>query len=223
MLKLKQAFVITSIATMFTYPSLSYAEGIGVTGRLSTLGLGVEVTKSMTASLNARVGFNTWSYDKNFSDNDGIEYDFNLELRSMSALLDWHPFNGGFRLSGGLFYNKNNINATARPQSSYTIGNNTYTAAQIGSVSANIDFKTMVPYLGIGWGNAVGKDKRLGFVFDLGIVYQGSPDVSMQATGLVASDPTFQADLAQEEQQLQNDVYDFKYYPVISLGMSYQF
>jgi len=219
----KQILVITGIAAMFTYPSLSYAEGIGVTGRISTLGLGVEVTKSMTTALNARVGFNTWSYNENFSDNDGIEYEFNLELRSMSALLDWHPFNGGFRLSGGLFYNKNNITATAKPKSSYSIGNSTYTAAQIGSVTANIDFKTMVPYLGIGWGNAVGKDKRLGIVFDLGIVYQGSPDVSMQATGLVASDPTFQADLAREEQELQNDVDEFKYYPVVSLGISYKF
>ena len=36
---------------------------------------------------------------------DDVYYDINLGSSSMSALLDWHPFNSGFRTTGGLVIN----------------------------------------------------------------------------------------------------------------------
>ena len=75
----------------------------------------------------------------------------------------------------------------------------------------------------MGWGNALGEDKRWGFVFDLGVVFQGSPDADLTATGPLASDPTFLAELAKEEQQLQDEVDDYEYYPVVSIGVTYKF
>jgi hypothetical protein len=81
-----------------------------------------------------------------------------------------------------------------------------------------VDFKSTAPYFGVGWGNAT--NGRFGLALDLGVVLQGIPQVSLTATGLVSSDPNFVQELNREVQELENDISAFKYYPVISLGLS---
>jgi hypothetical protein len=63
----------------------------------------------------------------------------------------------------------------------------------------------------------------LSFTFDLGVLLQGEPNVDLEATGPISTDPTFQSNLAQEEAAAEDDVKDFDVYPVIALGMSYRF
>ena len=55
------------------------------------------------------------------------------------------------------------------------------------------------------------------------VVFVGAPEVDLTATGPVASDPGFQQDLAEEEQKVSDDLEPFKYYPIVSLGLTYQF
>lgn len=81
----------------------------------------------------------------------------------------------------------------------------------------------MAPYVGIGWGNAFGRSRRWGFVTDLGVAFTGSPDVALSATGTLASDPGFRADLAREEADLEDDLEDFKIYPVFSANLYFRF
>jgi hypothetical protein len=77
--------------------------------------------------------------------------------------------------------------------------------------------------VGIGWGNPFTAESRLSFSFDLGIAFQGKPDVSMVANGPVAADAAFQENLRQEENDIKNEIDVFKYYPVISAGIAYRF
>jgi hypothetical protein len=189
---------------------------------ISTLGLGVEGTAQILPKLNARLGMNYFPYTYS-AEQDDVDYDIDLNLFSGSALLDWHPFAGVFRISAGLVLNGNKLDMEARPKEPVEIGDIEYDPADVGTLSGEIDFNSVAPYVGIGWGNAVGKDKRWGFVCDLGVVFQGSPDVSLAASGPIASDPTFQEELAREEENLQDDLDVFKYYPVISFGISYKF
>ena len=51
----------------------------------------------------------------------------------------------------------------------------------------------------------------------------GEPEVTLVATGLLADDPTFMASLENERLALEDDVSDFKAYPVISLSFVYNF
>jgi hypothetical protein len=195
-----------------------------VSAKVSTLGLGAEVLTKITPRINARLGINTFDYD--FSETEsGIEYDIELQLSSCALLCDWHPFEGGFRISGGLVLNNNELEMIGRQSASatYTIDDTIYTSDQVGTLKAEIDFNDIVPYAGIGWGNAFGGDKRWGFVFGIGVVFQGSPEVSLTATGTSASDATFQAELANEKKQLEDELEDFKYYPVIALSITYKF
>ena len=210
------------VAIVMLWSSASYAQGIAVSGRISTLGLGIEVTKSLTETINARVGGNYFSFS---SDGTVDEIDYERDINLLSALVsaDWFPFEGGFRMSGGLLFNGNGLDSTAKPAVEFNIGGIVYPSVQVGTLTGEMSFREFAPYLGVGWGNAVGEDKKFGFVFDLGIVFQGSPDVDLSASGLIALDPTFQRDLAEEEKNLEKEYEDFKYYPIISFGNTYQF
>ena len=64
---------------------------------------------------------------------------------------------------------------------------------------------------------------KVGMNLDLGVLWQGEPQVTMMADGLLAGDPLFQAALEQERRQLQDEANDYKAWPVISLGFVYNF
>jgi len=55
------------------------------------------------------------------------------------------------------------------------------------------------------------------------VLWQDEPLVTLEANGLLADDPFFQASLAAEQQDLTDDLNDFKAYPVISLAFVYNF
>lgn len=81
-----------------------------------------------------------------------------------------------------------------------------------------IEFSSLAPYAGIGWGNAA--SSVVGFNVDLGIAFQGSPAVGMTVTGELANNEVFLEDLEQEAQELAETLKGFKYYPVVSVGLS---
>ncbi|KPK01080.1 MAG: hypothetical protein AMK71_06950, partial [Nitrospira bacterium SG8_35_4] len=141
----------------------------------------------------------------------------------ISALLDWHPFKGSFRVSGGVLYNGNEIDADARSSATYEIGNTTYSASQVGKLTGEIDFNTIAPYAGIGWDTSFGKNKRFGLLADLGVMYQGSPEVDFTAHGPIATNQAFRNNLASEEKNIENEIDEYEYYPVISIGFAYRF
>lgn len=203
-------------------PSAAQANGIGIGAKAGTLGAGVEASVSLVPSLNLRLGANGFTYD--FSDTlDEIRYDAELELDTQSLILDWHPLGGSFRVSAGLVRNGNEASLSGVATTGATIGDTFYSPADIGQISGAVTFDSTASYLGIGWGNAVGKNKRFGFSVDLGVLFQNSPDVTLSTNGLLANDPGFQADLRQEEANIEADVEDFEAYPVISFGFSFRF
>ena len=192
------------------------ATGVAVTAKLGSLGLGVEGTFGLTEHFNARLGLNRFSYDRSETVSD-VQYDLDLELQSVSVLADWHPFSSKFRFTAGLMSNGNELTGSSVAQSVDINGTN----YAVG-LDAKLDFDSTAPYFGIGWGNAVAADKGWGFNVDLGIMLQGSANVTLTPTGpnasLVPSD-----DLAAEERDFEDDIRDYKYYPVFSFGASYKF
>jgi len=188
-----------------------------------TLGIGGEVTVGILPGINFRTGYNSLNYDGNTSKSD-IDYDYKLKLSTFPLLVDWHPLPiSGFRITGGAMINNNKIDATGQAQGTYTIGDASYTASQIGTLTGKIDFNSIAPYAGIGWGNAVSTHLPLTITCDVGVMFQGTPKVSLDATGPIASDATFKANLAKEEADIKDKTDGFRYYPVVSLGLSYKF
>jgi hypothetical protein len=190
--------------------------------KIGTLGVGGELTKRIATDINTRIGFNMldYSFDEDIA---GIEYDFDLNLRSYSALVDWHIFDNPFRITGGILSMDNELELDTLSDQNVTVGNNTYTPAEAGRLSGKVDIKGIAPYIGIGWGNLIGRGRRWGFYTDLGVAFADSPDVVLRANGTMAADPAFQADLAREAKDIQEDLEDLKVYPVISVGLFFRF
>ena len=223
---LKQALFASLVSFGFASSALADTGDVAIGAKASTLGFGGEVTVGLTSSFNARAGYNGYNYNGSTSQNQ-ITYDYKLSLGSFPVMLDWYPFeNSGFRLSPGVIFNNNKVTATGSSTvpGSYTIGGTTYTTAKIGSLTGGVDFDKTVPYAGLGWGNAVGKNSGLSFSFDLGVMFQGTPKVALAATNpTIQSNPAFQTDLNKEIADLKDKTDKFKYYPVVSIGIAYAF
>jgi hypothetical protein len=200
---------------------------VGVAAGGGTTGAGLYLSVPVLTRLNARVGVNALNYSYSGHTKD-MDYDFKLKLQTVDALLDWFPFNGAFRISTGAVYNGSKIEAVGKPNSTatYTIQGRTYTAANAGTINGRIDFRKAVPYFGIGWGNAVAKDKGWGFSTDLGAIFQGSPNTTLTNQGCTAPALTcaqLAADVAAENRSLQDKANGWKTYPVIRVAATYKF
>ena len=216
-------------AFLVVLPATSLAENIAISGKIGlTTGYGIEATLG-NDNFSGRVGANKYNINENGNANN-MNFDFKLQLQSVSALADWYPFSGRFRVSGGLYSNKSKIEMTAVPDagSTYTINGVTYAAdTAVSSLQGRLTFSPMSPYLGIGWGNPVANGKGWGMVSDIGVIFQGAPKYSLSATcgaALTAPECTqMQSDVAAEQASQQNDLNNsFRYWPVLSIGVSYQ-
>jgi hypothetical protein len=208
-----------SLAALPAY-SEEGALALGVTG--GTLGLGPEISWRFSehAGLRANGGF----YDTTDSDElDDIEYDGKLKLNSFGAMLDWYPFGGGFRLSAGARVNNNKIELEGAPTINTEIGDTTYTPQQIGTLTGTVETDSFAPALTLGYGGKLAKG--LTFGFELGVMMQGSPKIeNLTSTGgTLSSNTTFLQQLALEEQRAEDDAHDYKYWPIIQIGLSYRF
>jgi hypothetical protein len=218
--------------------------GWGIVPEFSTLGLGGHIVRKITPNFNARVGVNAFALNIDINETE-FDYEGDLNLFNVSTLLDIQPFkNSGFRLSGGLILGNNNIQGTADVSDRVAdeLGEVELNGQNIDIRDLNIDGLASVdtdieinegaaPYLGIGGGNAVAAGKGLGFWWDLGVVFSGSPkaevtsNFSSEIPAELRDEVVAAADeaLANEEEDL-NDALDIAgIYPVLSLGLSYQF
>lgn len=211
------------VVVLLICPITAFAGNWGLDLHAGTLGGGAEVNYVINPYLSTRLLFNRYNYGYNGTEQQ-VNYDFTLQLKSYAAMLDWHPFAGVFMVSIGYFSNKNEIDALGQPQNgSYIINGNTYPASQVGTLTGTVTFNSAAPYLGIGWSTLGTTSTGLGFEFDLGALFQGSPTAQLSANGSLSNNPQFESDLAQEQQQLQNDLNHFKVYPVVNFGLTYRF
>ena len=204
--------------------------GWGVTPEIGTLGIGASVTKSVSDNVNARVGLNAFKYGADFEEEE-VEYEADLNLFNVSTVVDYHPWKkSGFRLTGGLVFNNNNVSGNGKPNDNqeFEYNGNTYTSDQIRSVDAKVSLPNKVaPYLGIGWGNAVKPGNRFAFSLNLGVMFTGSPQVDLSAD-IDESVPNnirqdIIRDIEAERKEIEDDIDGFGVYPVLSIGASYHF
>ncbi len=213
---------------------------VGLSANVSTLGLGVDAAFPVLARANVRVGFNLFNLNHDF-DNDGINLAASLKLSSFSAHFDWFAFGGGFHISPGvMLYNGNKVTAVATVPAGqkFSLGDENLfsNAANPVTGSANISFANKIaPSLLMGWGNIIPHgDRRWSIPFELGVVYSRAPTTTLSFGGSaclqngtncrsIATDPSLQADVTREQNNMNSDLSVLKVLPVLSLGFSYKF
>jgi hypothetical protein len=192
------------------------AQGIAVSGSVGTLGVGggIAIGLGQRIGIRAMGNIQPWELTQEYDD---VEFTLNLSSPSFSALLDLYVA-GPLRLSGGAVFFGGDTEVRGRLTGPVEIGNQTYTPDEVGTLAGLFDTSETAPYAGIGLGR-VGGRKGMGFMLDLGVAFQGAPAVRLSATGPIASQPAFQANLAQEETNIEEDAKPFRFYPVLSLGL----
>jgi hypothetical protein len=205
---MKKRILLAAVIAAISAPAFA---GTDVEAHLSTLGYGLGVGFQATDSVVARVGFNQFS--KTYSTTSGsVNYNGDLKLSSADLLADWHLFGGVTHLTAGVLYNNNKVDLTS--SGSYTINGHPYTA----TLNSTVAFRKVSPYLGFGWSGQA-KNKGLSFNSDFGILFQGKPKSTVTTTNTAVT----AADLATAQSDLDNSLKNFRYYPVISIGIAYAF
>jgi hypothetical protein len=196
--------------------------GVGLSLKAGSLGAGGDLTVGVTENFNLRagVGFFTWTHQFNEEANDHKQ--LKLDLLNIPLTVDWHPITGnGFRISAGVMFNNDRGELSAQSGQSISINEHDYV---VTAFSGKVDFGRIGPYLGIGYGNAADTSSHWHCALDLGVVYVGTPNITLSAT---AADPAQQAalnsDLSTQTTTWLKDIEPFKFYPVLSLGFSYTF
>lgn len=198
-------------------------------GKIGTTGLGFEYSYAWSEfpQFGLRANVNAGSYTREVTRRE-VRYDGKANFRSLMLLADAHPFRNGFRLSGGLAWNRNVLEATGRPiGATISINDVSYPADTVSEVGGEIKNEPLSPYFGIGWGAAPGARSKAFFSVDFGIMYQ-RPDVRLRATcGASASAALcaqLQTDLLAQEREFRADLIKYgRWWPVLTIGGGYRF
>lgn len=199
------------------------AQNMALGANLGTPGLGVQATAQLNERVVLRGALDGMSISRN-QDYSDIEYDGKAKLMTGGLFADLHPTGGAFFVSGGAYFGKREIELSAQPTANVEIGGVTYTPAQVGRIDGEAKLSKVQPFLGLGFDNTYVGERAWGFRAMAGVSFSKAPKVNLSATGgALASDPTFLAQLRLEEEQARDDAKDFKYFPVVQVGLTRRF
>ena len=199
---------------------------VAVGPKIGTLGYGGEATVRVVSEyLNARVGFNMFAYDREI-DMDEATVNADLNWQTIPILLDAHPFGGGFRVSAGIVLNDNGIDLAAVPNLPIELNGVTYQPEDFVTLTGRVGFDETSYYVGIGYGNAVAGG-RVHFSCDFGVMFHGEPAVELNVEPSAALPPAvadqLRSDVESERAEFEEDLSEFAFYPVISMGFTVNF
>jgi hypothetical protein len=219
---MKRSITLAILASASATAAGAAQAQVAIGGSIGTPGATVEAQVKVIPGVVLRGGYNYLKYEADDTF-DGIAYQGDLDLNTLGAFVDLHPFGNAFFVTGGAYFGKKELDLNATPTTNVQIGSQTFTPAQVGTLTLTGDLKDTAPFVGLGWDTTF-ENTGLGFKFVAGAMFTGSPQVNLVAAGgSLSNDTNFKAQLAQEEQNLRNDIDSYKVYPVAQLGLTYSF
>lgn len=191
--------------------------GFAIGTKIGSLGIGYEATKPLTSMVDIRLGTSQGRANGSLNVTK-IHYSAGFDLNTVMASIDVHPTHSGFYLNGGAVINHNKIVLSNKPNKVHSIKVGDVTVDS-GKINADISFGSISPYAGIGYRSPIAKEKGLTFTSELGLLYQGKPKVDLTVSSLEDTDPN----IAKEANSMQKDLASIRYWPVVSLGLAYNF
>ena len=236
--------VVFSVST-FAQGSFLEHGSIGVNAGL--YGYGGQVAVTLSPNFQARVGYDYLSYTYNNSidfttpalnqsgveigeDMDGEFTKAKLTFPNLKAMIDFYPMkNGVFSLTAGVYIGNNEITADGKilnyatrfPNCQFGFDDIYIQPDPDGSFDAKIKLgSTIKPYFGIGLGKTIPKS-RVGFKFELGVVYQGEFKVESGNLSTTSSEVANNSLFDQfDDLPVSEDV--FKLWPMMNFTLSYR-
>ncbi|MFT4604779.1 MAG: hypothetical protein ACI9W4_001516 [Rhodothermales bacterium] len=220
--QIKRLIGLSFALALVLSPQSAAAQGISfsVGPQVSTLGVGV----SASARLTPKLGFSAEYSLFPFSSTEKSAFDNSVllepSLQGGLVMVTFHPSGGKFAIGAGLQTGGASADALISldpaGQATIALGNNEYTAAQIGNLVGTFEYGTAVqPAAMIGW---IGG----GFNFAVG-ASMATPELTLEASGPIKSDAGFQADLALETADFDDSVGSVPVYPYLRIGWQFSF
>jgi hypothetical protein len=194
------------------------AVGIGI----STLGITGELSYKVIGNFVVRVNGN-WASADHKPKISNADVAGGLRIAGAGLIGDWHPFENGFRFSGGARWHQAQFTGDVSGQS-VTLNGTTYTAAQYGKLHGEVEPGSRIaPYFGIGWDSTHFSNGGLSLGFEVGAMYLGTPTAKLTASNAAAV-PGLQANANAEAKKLRDDFGKFgEFWPVVALTAKYRF
>lgn len=212
------AFATTSL--LASMPNAASAMELAWVGaRAGTNGLGGEVAVRIIPTIVVR-GI-VQGYDADYKQTiSGIAYSGTGSLGSYGAQVDFRPPVLPFYATAGIFSNNNGFDFTATPTGNVNIGGTVYTGSQVGTLTSKAKFDDVAYFGGLGLKLGLGPIEA---ALEGGIYYQGDPVVGFSASGPLATNPAFLADLNREKAKIVDKLDDAKYWPMVTLHARWKF
>ena len=195
-------------------------KGFYIGGVLSTNGWGGEIKYILNKRFTIKSSFETLNFSSDYSFNESdIDYDatFDYKTGGISLLGDFN-FTRNLYVSAGILLNDFNPKITGQAASDLEYGDITIPASMVGDFDFSIKPGMKVsPYAGLGVRAFFGEKKRVVFNTEVGMSYMGSPEIEIEATGLLA--PTADPAHGQKE-TFENQLKQYKFYPVLKLNLA---
>ena len=225
--------------------SLPFA-GLAIGVKFGVAGIGFDVATPLVHQyLNLRGGASFLSYTPSTITTDNLNINGTIKFQNAAAMVDYFPFHGRFRLSGGAtIYNNTGLTATLSVPTgqSFTVGGIDYYSEPYsgnnpagpipGTGVFTFGGNKVVPRVTIGTGNMIPKKGHFTFESELGFQYFAAPTVQYTFTGTGCTTfvagvysncgPIKASDVTNEQNNLQNDLTDLRFFPILSFGLSYK-
>ena len=198
----------------------------GLTG--GTLGIGFNIAHPINDFVSVR--FNMNKFTMNTTDtslyNRLLDDDKKYDLDTKGLLLDIHLLQ--LRLTGGVYLSNNSIRYRTKPTGTQEIilNGQTFGLDKLVKVDTTISANNVAPYVGIGWGNNRGNE-GWSFSLDIGLMYHGEPKIDIDLETVqelpIEAKNAIETALEIEKKKQEKDLLNLSLYPVIMIGMSYNF
>lgn len=199
-----------------------------VGGTIGLSGIGVETTVDLSDSWNLRAGIDGIAGSLEEIKLDDVKYDTDFQGVSGSVFADLYPWKKSFRLSFGAIVSGGRADLEVSAENDeLKIGDNVYPADQVLFLGGRTTGSGIAPYFGVGWGNPVGRRKRWTITCDLGLTYRPSTHLILLGELDPSADEDMEArfreDLRLERERLEDDLNDWRWFPVARVGFSWRF
>lgn len=203
-------------AAVFALPAIASAQGLGIAGRVGTLGLGGEAALGVGDQLVVRGGMGLIPFEPSATFDD---LEVTLELPTWYNIGVDLYLNGAMRLGGGILFKADDPSLVGNFNSPQDIGGTQFTPQEIGTLTGVIDSSDRVPYVLLGFGKHTAPG--VGLFIDLGVAFLGDPQVRLDASGgTLSDDPSTQSALDREAENFEADMRTYlRFWPILSLGL----
>ena len=194
-----------------------------------TTGIAGHAQVALSDRLALRLGYNWLDFDADDEEYDGIVYDGNLEFSGFGGFADVHPFANAFTVTGGLFVGDKSVLLEGTPNEPVEIGDQTFAPDEVGVLTGEAGFDDAAAFVGIGWDGSLYKEGSVALIVRGGVMIAGEPSVTLDASILEnaalpdAERARLRAALDEEAVRLADEIDDYAYWPVLTIGLGVGF